>query len=145
MAGMTGRMPDAYWHASFHRLPVGTTLGPARTGRASPSAFDEALERYRPVAALARGDAVFMCDDPQDCDNCGAHCEWLFRVEPVGRVERHDLAWATAIDLVLSEGADDGHPDVVEHARRYWAGEASADPVWEYLAATARVVQVEPY
>ncbi len=136
-----------YWHASFDRLPVGTTLTP-RVGyeeRWSSYCVGRILEDLRPADQIAHRDAVFMCDDPQSCDDAGAHCEWLFEVVPQGVVERHDMEWATEIDRLVSNGWPDADPRVVELARRYWSQEPSPTPTWEYLAASALVVAVEPY
>ena len=137
----------ALWHASFDRLPVGTVLSPRPDYemRWTTDCAGRILEDVRPADALAHRDAVFACSDPQDCDNAGAHCEWLFGIEPHGAVERHDLAWASDIDRLVSDGWPPGDPAIVELARRYWTGEASEDPVWEHLCTSAVIVSVEPY
>lgn len=135
------------WHASFERLEVGRVLAPQpeyemRWGHMSAGRI---LEDNRPSNLRAHRDAVFACDNPQDCDNAGAHCEWLFGIEPSGDVERHDLAWASEIDGLISNGWPSDDRAVLDHAARYWSGEASPDPVWEYLCASARIISVEAY
>ncbi len=139
--------PRAFWHASFQRLTVGTVLvpQPGYEDRWHPQSAGRILEDRRPASALPHRDAVFLCDDPQECDNCGAHCEWLFRVEPADRIERHDLEWATRIDVLMSEGASPDDPAIAELARRYWSGESSELPTWEYLTPQATVLAVEEY
>ena len=136
-----------HWHASAVRLPVGTILAPRPDYEARWSAYGvgRILEDLRPEGSLAHRDAVFMCDDAQDCDNAGAHCEWLFGVEPHGVVQRHDMEWATRIDCLVSDGWPVEDPAIVELARRYWAGEASDNPTWELLAASAVIHTVEEY
>jgi len=136
-----------YWHSSFVRLDEGTVLSP-RPGYdarwTGPSA-GRILEDLRPTQSLAHRDAVFMCRDPQECDDCGAHTEWLFEVVPSARVERHDLAWASDIDVMLSEGVPPDDLRIVDLARRYWSGQASDHPTWEYLSPQATIVHVERY
>lgn len=140
-------MPLRYWHASFDALPVGTVLLPRRDyeARWSWNSVGRILEDLRPPASLAHRDAVFMCDDPQECDNAGAYCEWLFEVMPAGDQQRHDMDWATTIDSMVSDGWPCDDARIVELARHYWSGEASDMPTWEYLARAATVVSVEPY
>jgi len=136
-----------YWHASFDPLPVGTVLVPRPDyeARWTSNSVGRILEDMRPPASLAHRDAVFMCDDPQECDNAGANCEWLFEVVPTGKVQRHDMDWPTTIDSMVSDGWPPDDARIVELARRYWSGEASDMPTWEYLARSAAVTSVEPY
>lgn len=135
------------WHASFDRLAVGTVLTPRPEYEMRWAACDAGriLEDNRPAGSRAHRDAVFACDDPQDCDNAGAHCEWLFGIEPSGPVERHDLSWATEIDRLVSNSWPSDDPAVLALCTRYWSGEASPDPVWEHLMASAIVISIEPY
>ena len=136
-----------FWHASFDRLPVGTVLTPRPDYemRWSSDCAGRILEDLRPAHMRAHRDAVFTCAEPQDCDNAGAHCEWLCEVRPEGPVERHDLAWASDIDRLVSDGWPADDPAIVEMARRYWNGEASPDPVWEHLCPSAAVLSVEEF
>lgn len=140
-------MPARYWHASFDRLPEGTVLAPRPEyeNRWSSDSAGRILEDLRPSDMLAHRDAVFMCDDPQECDNAGAYCEWLFEVRPDGDVQRHDMEWATTIDSMVSDGWPVDDARITELARRYWHGEASTLPTWEYLVPAATVMSVEPY
>lgn len=136
-----------YWHASFDPLPVGTTLVPRLEyeNRWSQDCAGRILENLRPAHLLAHRDAVFMCMEAQDCDNAGAHCEWLFGVKAQGKVERHDMEWATEIYRLISDGWPLTDPRIVELARRYWYGEASDAPTWEYLTPAANIMSVERY
>jgi hypothetical protein len=137
----------AHWHASAVRLPVGTVLAPQPDYEARWSAYGvgRILEDLRPEGMLAHREAVFMCEDPQDCDNAGANCDWLFEVEPHGGVQSHDMEWATRIDGLVSDGWPADSPEVVELARRYWSGEGSEYAVWEHLCASATILSVEEY
>lgn len=135
------------WHASLTRLPAGTVLAPTADYEMRWASYcaGRILEDLRPAGMRAHRDAVFACDNPQDCDNAGAHCEWLFAIEPEGVVERHDLAWATDIDRLVGDGWPADDPAIAELGRRYWSGEASPDPVWEYLCARATIISVEQF
>lgn len=135
------------WHASFDRLAVGTILTPRPDYemRWGSDCAGRILEDARPASMRAHRDAVFACADPQDCDNAGAQCEWLYEIRPEGPVEQHDLAWASEIDKLVGNGWSPDDPAVVALAARYWSGEASPDPVWEYLGASATVLSVEEF
>ena len=136
-----------FWHASADKLPVGTVLSPRPDyeARWHSESAGRILEDGRPPDSLPHREAVFMCAEQQDCDDCGAQCEWLFGVVPEGPVTRHDLSHASAIDCLLSEGASSDEPAVRELVRRYWAGDPSELPCWEHLARSARIVSVEPW
>lgn len=135
------------WHASAKELPIGTVLvaQPEYEARWHSESAGRVLEDLRPEGALPHRDAVFMCEDAQSTDDCGGSTDWLFGVEPLGPVVRHDLALASEIDCLLSDDRTADDPMIVDLARRYWAGEASDGPVWEHLAASARIVSVEPW
>lgn len=136
-----------YWHASFDELPVGTVLTPRPEyeSRWQSESVGRILEDLRPAECLPHRSAVFMCDSPQGCDDAGAHCEWLFEVEPSGAVERHDMEWATCMDRLLSEGWPSDGEEIRSLAHRYWQGHPSECPTWEYLAGSAIVIRVERY
>jgi hypothetical protein len=135
------------WHASGRELPVGTVLvpQPEYEARWHSESAGRVLEDLRPRGMLPHRDAVFMCADAQSTDDCGGNTDWLFGVEPQGPVVRHDLAFASEIDCLLSDDRSPDDPLIVELARRYWAGDASDDPVWEHLTTSAQIVSVEPW
>jgi hypothetical protein len=141
------RPAATHWHASAIALPLDTILSPRPDYemRWHSESAGRILEDGRPSDALAHREAVFMCEEQQECDDCGAACEWLFGVVPEGPVTRHDLSHASAIDCLLSEGASPDEPAVRELVRRYWEGEPSELPCWEHLARSARIVSVEPW
>lgn len=134
-----------HWHASAIELPVGTVLSPRPDYEMRWSSYcaGRILEDERPGTCLAHREAVFLCDNQQDTDNCGGQTEWLFGVVVEGDAERHDLAWASEIECLLSNGWPSDSPEVKNLARRYWTGDASEDPVWEYLVPSAVVASVE--
>ncbi len=137
----------SHWHASAIELPIGTVLSPRPDFEMRWQCYSAGriLEDMRPETSLAHRDAVFLCDNAQDTDNCGAHTEWLFGVIIEGAAERHDLTWASEIERLVSDGSPPDCREVRILARRYWSGEASEDPVWEHLVPRAVIVSVEPW
>lgn len=136
-----------FYHGSFDELPVGTILKPQEgyEDRWSGVDFYAPLEKYRPQGMLAHKDAVFMCDNPDDIDNAGGGAEWLFTVEPLGEVQRHDLNWGSEISLLM-EDPKANHVAIKKAAENYWNGVPHTDEnVWEYLTPAARIIAVEEY
>lgn len=98
-----------------------------------------------PIACISRRKAVFMTAEIGNKD--GVHGEYIYRVKPLGRVERHDNVWYRHVqkayilrergivpkrqvwnETILSRACD-----------AYWTGESSSQPNWEYLTDAAVV------
>ena len=137
-----------YYHGSMDELPVGTVLTPRDNYEDNWSGTDfyAALEHYRPNHMLAHKQSVFMCDNADDVDLAGGGTEWLFTVEPQGKVERHDINWGSEISMLIGDGYDVNTPEVKHAATNYWNGIPHTDEqVWEYLTPAAKIIAVEPY
>lgn len=136
-----------YFHGSANELPVGTILHPRGDDYEAEwkgASFYDALERYRPEHMLAHKDAVFMVDNEDDIDLAGGATDWMFRVEPMGVIERHDLNWSSEVSVLVSENASE--EEIAEAAHNYWQGVPHPnESVWEYLTPAAKIISVEPY
>lgn len=95
------------------------------------------LEELRPEDCIAHKNAVFMCDNAQDIDNCGGATDLVMIVIPYGDVFRHDLSWLTLAEMALEEN---DHEAIDSCIKNYWAGERN-DGVFEYLARGALIVK----
>lgn len=138
-----------FYHGSMETLPIGTILrpNPEYEQQWQSTDFYNALEYNRPAGMMAHKDSVFMCDNPDDIDASGGGTEWLFTVEPLGPIQRHDLNWSSEISMLISdEDLTFDDPAVEEAAHNYWAGVPHPnEQVWEYLTPRARIVKVERY
>ena len=103
------------------------------------------LEKYRPPNMLAHKQSVFMCDDPDVIDLAGGGTEWLFEVEPLGVVQRHDQNWWSLMDCLISEGCPKDSEEIEEAANNYWEGVPHGENVWEYLTPQARILSVDKF
>jgi hypothetical protein len=74
----------------------------------------------------------------------------VFQVEPIGDVQVHDVSWIRELQRSLDknnltfppiEWMDWNENTLRYLCRHYWYGEASHQPVWEYLVPEARVVK----
>ena len=105
------------------------------------------LEKFRPQGMIAHKDAIFMCGNLEDIDVCGGSTKWLFKLEPLSRVERHDMNWGSAISAYLDEIQDSQDLDVdyiKKLAENYWNGIPHADEnLWEYLCEHVKIISVE--
>ena len=137
-----------YYHGSYDPLPVGTVLS-ARAGYEkdwNDTDFYSALEMHRPSGMLAHKQSVFMVADPDDIDLAGGATDFVLTLQPLSKVERHDLNWSSEISLLISELYDIDDPRVKHAADAYWSGKPHPDEsVWEYLTLRAKVIKVEDY
>lgn len=137
-----------YYHGSMNKLPVGTILRPRDDYENDwqNTDFYKPLEKYRPNNMLSHKQSVFMCDNDVDVDLAGGGTNYLFKVKPLGTIQRHDLNWGSEISSLISDGYGIDSPEVVKAAKNYWAGVPHTnESVWEYLTPSAKIVAVEEY
>jgi len=137
-----------YYHGSTIYLPVGTLLRPGIDYEKhwASTDFYTALEHYRPTGKLAHKDAVFMCESEDDVDLCGGGTEWLFSVNPLGPVHKHDVNWSSEISCLISKGYSINSPEVESAASSYWNSMPHYnESVWEYLTPSATILKVVRY
>ena len=104
---------QTYYHGSSNYLPVGTILN-ARDEYESDwqhTDFYSILEKYRPSDQLSHKQSVFMCDNSDDLDSAGGGTEWVFTLEPLGPVQRHDMNWSSEISCLVSDGYSQDSPE----------------------------------
>lgn len=138
-----------YYHGSNDDLPVGTILIPGEDdyednwGR---NPWYQALAKYRPQKYRPHSWSVFMVDNEDDIDNAGGGTDYMFTVEPIGDVERHDMNWMSEIGGILDNGGNIESDEVKQMALNYWNGVPHPnESVWEYLAPKAKIVRSEPF
>lgn len=123
-----------FYHSSVHALSDGTILAPQNNNRMTDW-IEQRLELNKPAGSLSRSDAVFMVDDILMLPGVGAALAWVYEIEPLGKVERHDANWL--IEMRRSQPED-----VASSARSYWQGKGTNDPIWEYLTSRARIIRL---
>ena len=138
-----------FYHSSGKEFPVGTIL----CGRGEDyhrdwvmTDFYQILEENRPSEYIPHKNAVFFCDNDEDLDCAGGATEWVFEVEPIGIVSRHDLNWSSEISSLLSDGYTRTSDKVIQAAKNYWFGVPHFnESVWEYIAPKVMILSCEPY
>lgn len=144
---LSGHAP--YCQTGMVRLDIGQTVAswPDYCARFGQLDFLNVLEHFRPTHMLSHHQAVVMHASVEDLENSSGD-EWLYElnVAPESTVQRHDLNWANEIATLIA-AREPGTSEAIfqSAALKYWSGEASHHPIWEYLAAQAVVVAVHDY
>lgn len=137
--------PAEFFHGSYDELEVGQVLTCRPwlyTEAWGQTPFYQPLHRWKPVGLLRHADSVFMCADDEDIDLAGGAIDFVYVVEPIGPVQRHDLNWSSEISALLDVTDDIEDPRFQRAAEAYWAGEPHPDEsVWEYLTTEFRIVR----
>lgn len=139
----------AYCQTALTRLDVGQTVEswPDYCTRFGQSDFLRVLEQFRPAHLLSYRQAVVMHASVDDLENSDGD-EWLYELSVAAEspIQRHDSYWANKIALLLASDTLSNKAAMVRYAaEKYWNGEPSHDPVWEYFAAQAVIVAVHSY
>jgi hypothetical protein len=110
---------------------------------------EEILEQQRPPDCPDRGDSVYMREE-REFSTVGVPYDegYVHTVVPIGRVDKRDLAWIGVIQLRQQRNEQlrkNLYPKLsnARVADKYWSGEASDKPLWEWVAKEAKVVDVE--
>jgi hypothetical protein len=110
---------------------------------------EEILEQRRPVDCPDRGDSVYMREE-REFSTVGVTYDegYVHEVEPIGKVDKRDLTWIGAIQRRHYKNAllrNNEYPTFsdTEIADKYWSGEASDKPLWEWVVKEAKVIDVD--
>ena len=132
------------------------------------TAVEAVIEKYRPTKSIARNKTFYMIDSfgESALDLVGASTKYIYAVEPIGRLERHDLQWLNDIDSIMMKDDSffDGRdlptsyswqmppiykseiPETIEMlAKNYWSG--AEYPYkdwshWEYLSPSFKIIKL---
>lgn len=139
-------MSETFFHGSYKKLKIGTVLsGRGKEYIEKWFVYPEyiVLENERPSRCIPHYEAVFMVDNVEDIDNAGGGTNYIFTLLPIGKIEKHDMAWQSEILMAID---DKEHPDKIKSmAKKYWSGVATKSPVWEYLTRKAKIIKVEKF
>lgn len=141
---------DILYHGTFANagLAPGDKLVPQR-GRRWRRHLEEALEVYRPPAALARDMCVYMAAAPSDCLVINDY-DIIYAVRPDPPVQASDLGWYGAfckmrpwLSTGLGEISQGDKAELQRLADGYWSGEPydKGRLVMEYRAPSATVLE----
>jgi len=142
----------AYVHGSRNDVPVGTVLTPRPDYLADwgGSFVYQTLEEHRPPDCLPHERSVFMVSAENEDDIVhagGPRSGWKLTLDPLDRVETHNLVWLDAIFEHCCGAEEEDAALVAELARRYWRGvpHDTLPDTWEYVTTAAEVVRSVEY
>jgi RNA:NAD 2'-phosphotransferase (TPT1/KptA family)/8-oxo-dGTP pyrophosphatase MutT (NUDIX family)/ribosomal protein L32 len=132
------------YHGSRVKFKPGDILTPQPSGYVNApdvAIIEGVMEKSRPEGALPRKDSVYMVARPDDVDRAGGYDDYIYEVQPVGKVERGDLGWYGDVSVYGEHQPDD--PEVIQAAKNYWAGEPHDKfRLWEYRAPKVKIVRL---
>ncbi|MCK9459683.1 MAG: hypothetical protein M0R80_08595 [Proteobacteria bacterium] len=137
-----------YYHGSFDKLPNGTILrpNPNYVQHWGKNSFYQILEKHRPPNMISHKNAVFMCDNSDDVGLAGGAERFIYAVQPLGPVQKHDLNWSSEISMLtdmLANGEETDKDSLKRAAAHYWRGDPHPnESVWEYLTTYAVIVDL---
>jgi hypothetical protein len=139
-----------YYHMSASKLKIGCELKPKGGAHVSEE-VEEILARRRPDGSIARSNAVYL-SETEKVSQFGLKYDrgYMHTVEPNGVVQKRDTKWVSELQMRhhanarIARLADQKLADFSDEdiADKYYAGEASSNPVWEFLAEGAIVEAV---
>ena len=123
---------NVYYHLSLTKLKLGTILVPSHS-KDKWIDIVQFLEKYRPSNMLSHDMAVFMCDD---YDFYYEYDDWLYEVNPLGIIQKHNMGWYSEIDW---NDVNSKENRIV--AENYWSGKDYIDGTWEYMTPKAKIIK----
>jgi hypothetical protein len=112
---------------------------------------EDILERRRPKGKDGRGNSVYLREHKEFSKVGVTYGEgYIHTVDLSGDVERRDLVWTGILQTRYIKDKrfrNDLRQDLTDDqvADKWWAGDASETPDWEWVAREATVVDVEEH
>ena len=135
-----------FYHGSHDEFEIGEILTPGEDDYEEGMwnvQWYHVLHQHRPMESRQHSWSVFMVADIDDIDVAGGSTDYVYKVKPIGDVERHDINWASEISYLLDKGYDADSDEIKEAALNYWKGVPHHnEQVWEYLAPKAKIVDI---
>jgi hypothetical protein len=111
--------------------------------------IEDILEDQRPADCPDRGDSIYMREE-RVFSTVGVPYDegYVHEVAPIGKVHKRDLAWIGVLQLRHHRNdrlRRDQYPQLSDAhvGKKYWSGEASDKPSWEWVAKEAKVVEAD--
>jgi hypothetical protein len=142
--------PKTYFHIAERSAKGDVMQGRnERPLAAKEPLVEEILESRRPSLCLDRGDCVYMREE-REFSTVGVPFDegYVHEVEPIGKVDKRDNKWIGVLQLRHHKNErlrkNRCHPlSDDDLADKYWSGEASDKPSWEWVAKHAKVIDVD--
>ena len=109
------------YHGTHYNFDKGFEIKPQNeyTSNKNSSELEDLFEKEKPDEMISRKKAVFLCDSPENIDNCGGYTDVIYVVS-TDYEERSDLAWYSKAQEYLEEC---NLREAKKCAQKYWSGE----------------------
>jgi len=134
------------YHGSTKKFDVGFVLTPQGYGYAfmdSEKEIEDIFERLRPKNKLSRKNCVYLVSNIDEVDNAGGYTDYIYEVDPIGVVQKSDLAWYTNVAIIISDKYKE--EDIIESVNNYWQGvqyKNKEHSLFEYRCMKAKIVDI---
>lgn len=140
----------AYYHGSSKKHKIGTILTAKRkdiTHKFKESRIDENLnEIHRPRNKISRLECIFLSKDPSMIETIGGSTNYIYLVNPIGKVERSNLVWQSLATQLEEEELK------LAAIEEYWKGTDPSKVLeeydmielrrWEYRAKQVQIIKL---
>jgi hypothetical protein len=140
-----------YYHGSSKPLEIGQVLAARErptefSNRTSKDGYNVEgfVDSYRPPEAVSRLKCVFAVDNVDDLNLAGASEDFVYEVEPIGKVTKAYFGWFSKVLVSAMSGKLNGNKSAEKAAENYWKGvpPKGYNMVREYLCDGFRVVRL---
>lgn len=102
------------------------------------------VDSYRPSGAVSRLKCVFVVDNVDDLNLAGASEDYVYEVEPIGKVTKAYFGWFSKVLMSAFSGKLKDNKTAEKAAQNYWKGipMKSSNMAREYLCDGFRIVRL---
>jgi hypothetical protein len=136
-----------FYHGSYKKFNDNFILLPQSDGYAnlpSEKEIEKLFEKHKPKDKISRKNCVFLVTDINLIDYAGGFTDYIYKVEPIGKVEKSDLSWYTeAFGVLYSDEEDSNKFTIEECINNYWNSVPfiySSKSCFEYRCNSAKII-----
>lgn len=111
-----------FYHGSYQKLTEKSSIIKIQNGytEEAEAEFENLVNSLKPKHLISRTKALFICDDIENLDDAGAYTDFIYEVEPIGQIDKSDLAWYSEAYCLFSDNVDIFL--IKEYILNYWNG-----------------------
>lgn len=131
---------SSFYHGTKKIFPIGFILLPQLDGYVHQEIeIENILEKYRPENKISRFNSVFLVDNPDNVDFAGGYEDYIYKVQPIGQIDKSDLSWYSDVSIYNTEKENQ------IYATNYWNQipyKNSDNSLWEYRCKSAKIIEL---
>ena len=136
----------AYYHGASKPLKVGSLIK-AKQWKTEFSDkysvdkinFEDFVDKLKPANKPSRLKCLYTVSDVEDLNSAGASEDYIYEVDPIGRVHKADFGWLSEIIGLMFDGEKlENNKKAIQFAKNYWNSVpcdiSDVETPWEYLS-----------